>query len=113
MAPIFVFREMDKGNFEDVHNGIKTVETRAATDKYRAIKIGDEITFSCGGDTFVKKVTKVYLWPSIDAMLEEILLKKIMPDLDTVEQAKARYATYPNYDEKIKEHGLVGFELGN
>ncbi len=94
MFPIFVFREVDHARFEEVRSGIKTVETRAATEKYRAVQVGDEITFACGDDTFTKKVAKVYLWP-------------------TIEQVRERYASYPDYAEKLKEFGIIGFELSS
>lgn len=111
MAKIFVFREVDRARFEEVHSGLKQVETRAGTEKYRLIKAGDEIIFKCGDDSFSKKVAKVYHWPSIEAMLAEVPLKNVMPDLDTIEQVRARYASYPNYSEKINTFGLLGFEL--
>ncbi len=111
MLPVFVFREVDRTNFEEVRSGLKTIETRAGTEKYRAVKVGDEITFECGGDTFTKKVAQIYHWPSPESMLEEISLSKVMPDLQTIEQVKERYASYPGYEEKIKEAGILGFEL--
>lgn len=108
---LFVFREVDRARFEEVRSGPKAVETRAGGPKYQGVKAGDEITFSCGDDRFAKKVSKVYHWPSIEAMLAEVPLKRIMPDLDTIEQVRARYAGYPGYEEKIKEFGILGFEL--
>lgn len=110
-SPIFVFREIDRARFEEVRSGPKEIETRAATPKYHAVKVGGTITFSCGRDSFTKKVTKVYHWPSVEAMLAEVPLKRVMPDLDTPEQVHARYASYPDYDKKLKEFGLVGFEV--
>jgi hypothetical protein len=37
--------------------------------------------------------------------------KKIMPSVGSVEEMKKRYASYPDYEEKIVEFGLLGFEL--
>lgn len=110
-TPVFVFEEVDRHNFEDVRNGVKTIETRAATEKYQAVQVGDEITLQCGADTITKKVTKKFTWPTIEAMFEEVPLKRVMPDLDTIDQVRARYNSYPNYTEKLKQHGIVGFEL--
>ena len=106
-----VFREVDRARFDEVCDGTKEIETRAATPQYRDIPVGEEITFKCGEDSFTKKVAKVYLWPSIEAMLAEVPLERIMPDVKTLEQVRARYASYPGYEEKIKEFGIVGFEL--
>lgn len=68
MSLVLVFREVDRARFEEVRSGIKAVETRAATPKYQSINIGDELQFSCGGDTFSKKVIKKFHWPSATGM---------------------------------------------
>lgn len=106
-----VFREVDRINYERVRSGVKSIETRAATVKYQPIKAGDTLTFACGKDTFTKTITKVHHWPSVDAMLKDIPLKSVMPELEMPEQAKKVYASYPGYEEKIRQHGLLGFEM--
>ena len=109
---ILVFEEVDRENFEKVRSGIKSIETRAGTAKYQAICVGDEIEFQCGTDVFGKKVIKKYQWSTVEAMCAEVPLKKVMPDIDTIDQVKIRYASYPNYPEKIKKFGILGLELG-
>ena len=108
---ILRFRQTDRGIFDDIHSGKKRVETRAATVKYKNIKPGDVVVFVCGEDKLVKTVTKVYRWKSIDEMVKEIPFKKIMPSISSVEAMKKVYSSYPNYDQKIKEFGLLGWEL--
>jgi ASC-1-like (ASCH) protein len=44
-------------------------------------------------------------------MVKEIDFKKIMPSVESVEEMKKIYASYPDYEDKIREHGLLGFEL--
>ncbi len=105
------FRAVDKKNFEEVKSGIKSIETRAGTIKYQPIEIGDTLTFVCGKDRCVKKIIKKFHWHSINAMVKEIGFKKVMPSVESVDEMKKMYASYPNYEEKIKEHGLLGFEL--
>ncbi|MFA6278705.1 MAG: hypothetical protein WCS97_03705 [Candidatus Paceibacterota bacterium] len=105
------FRAVDKDNFDEVKIGIKSIETRAATIKYQPIKISDTLTFVCGKEKCVKKISKKFHWPSIDAMVKGVDFKKIMPSVDSVEEMKKIYASYPDYEKKIKEHGLFGFEL--
>lgn len=105
------FRQEDRNNFEDVRKGIKPIETRAGTVRYQPIEVGDTLVFVCGDERFEKKVTKKYHWPSIDAMVAEIPFNKIMPDVASIEEMKKAYASYPDYEEKIAEFGLLGFEL--
>lgn len=105
------FRAIDKKNFDEVKNDAKSIETRAGTIKYRPIEAGDTLTFVCGQKRCKKKVTKKFHWASIDAMAKEINFKKVMPSVSSVEEMKKIYASYPDYEKKIKEHGLLGFEL--
>lgn len=106
-----VFREVDKDRFEEMRSGIKVIETRAATPKYRSIAVGDEIKFTCAGDSFYKTISKKYHWPSVDEMVEEMPFKEIMPNVNSVEEMKKVYSSYPGYNEKIKEFGILGFSF--
>lgn len=106
-----VFRQADRAGFERIRTGEKAIETRAATIKYQSMAVGDTLTFVCGGDQFIKTITNVYRWPDIDAMLAEVPLKSVMPEIETPEQMKKAYASYPRYEEKIREFGLIGVEM--
>jgi ASC-1-like (ASCH) protein len=44
-------------------------------------------------------------------MVKEIPFKKINPSVDSVEEMKKVYASYPDYESKIKQFGLLGFKL--
>jgi len=105
------FRQVDKQSFDDLKSGVKSVETRANTVKYQKIEVGDTLTFVCEGDKFSKVVTKVYRWPDIDTMVKEISFKKIMPTIESVEEMRKAYYSYPDYEQKIKEFGIIGFEF--
>lgn len=105
------FRAVDKKNFEEVRNGIKSVETRAGTIKYQPVEVDDTLTFLCGKDRCIKKIVRKFRWSSIDAMVKEIDFKRIMPSVKSVDEMKKIYASYPDYEKKIKEYGLLGFEL--
>lgn len=108
---ILRFRAVDKKNFDEVKAGIKSIETRAGTIKYQPIEVDDTLTFICGQERCAKKIIKKFHWASIDSMVKEINFKKIMPSVESVEAMKRVYASYPDYEEKIKRYGLLGFEL--
>ncbi|MEK7113995.1 MAG: hypothetical protein AAB850_00390 [Patescibacteria group bacterium] len=105
------FRAVDNDNFEEVKSGIKSIETRAGTIKYQPIKVGDTLTFVCGQNRCIKKVIKKFHWSNIDAMVNKIDFKKIMPSVMSVDEMKKIYASYPDYEKKIRKYGLLGFEL--
>lgn len=108
---ILRFRQADKKLFNEVKDGSKSIETRAATVKYKPIEVGDTLTFVCGNERLLKTITKKYHWKSIDQMVKQIPYQNVMPSVPTVKAMKKIYASYPGYDEKIGEFGLLGFEM--
>jgi len=106
------FRQTDKDNFDEVKAGLKTIETRAASFKYKNIQAGDILIFACGKERLSKQVVKRQHFPSVEEMVKEIPFNKIMPGVKSVEEMKKVYSSYPDYDEKIKEFGILALELG-
>lgn len=105
------FRQVDRARFEELRTGMKSIETRAATIKYRPISRGDILVFVCGMERMEKTVREAHHFKTLEGMLEELPLRKIMPDVSSVEEARKRYASYPGYEDKIREHGILAFEL--
>lgn len=105
------FRSVDKKNFDEVKNGSKPIETRAATVKYQPIEVGDMLKFVCGKQSFSKKIVKKERFPSINVMIKKIPYNDIMPSVKSVEEMKKAYSSYSGYDEKIKEFGIFAFYL--
>jgi ASC-1-like (ASCH) protein len=105
------FAAKDRRSFDEIRTGRKLVETRAATVKYQPIEVGDELVFSCAGEKFSKKVARKYHWASVEEMVKEVPLASIIPWVDSIEEAKDVYASFPGYEEKIREFGLFGWQL--
>jgi len=104
-------RQVDKFIFDSIRDGEKAIETRPATDKYRKIKEGDILVFICGDEKLEKEIEKVDYYKSIDEMTKVIDFKKIMPFVDSIEEMKNIYFSFPNYKDKIGKFGLVVFKL--
>ena len=104
-------REVDKSFFDVLRQGLKTIETRAATDKYRQIKSGDILVFVCGKDKLEKRVKGVSRFQTIDELVKVFDFKKIMPLVSSVEEMKEVYYSFPGYRGKIEKFGLVALEL--
>ena len=111
MNHTLIFAEKDHHNFDEVKIGTKSIETRAGAPKYQIVVVGDTLTFVCGEDKLTKTVEKVYRWKSVDEMVKEIPFKKIMPSNEKDKEMKKVYSNYRKEKEKIKEFGIIGFEL--
>ena len=105
------FRAADKDNFKEIKDGLKTVETRAATTRYKDIQKGDILVMVCGKQRIIKQTKRVRHFKTIESMLKAIPLKKIMPSIKSVAGARKVYYSYQGYKEKIKEFGLMALEM--
>ena len=107
------FRAADKAIFEEMKSGLKAIETRAATVRYKPIEAGDILVCVCGKDRFSKRVARKRHFPSLDALMKEIDFKKIMPSFASMDEVKKAYSSYPGYEMKIKECGIFAFDLAS
>jgi len=105
------FRQADKDIFENIRSGKKTVETRAATVKYKNIKAGDTVIFVCDADKFEKQVKSAEIFKSISEMLQKHRIQDIAPKLTTEGDLIKMYHGFPGYEEKIKEFGLIALRF--
>lgn len=106
-----LIREVDRKVFEAIRNGSKEIETRAAIEKYRKILKGDILNFVCGEDTLQKTVANVQIFDTISKLINEYDFKKIMPFVNSTEEMKEVYFSFPGYKEKIAKFGIIAFEL--
>lgn len=94
-----------------IKSGKKAVETRAGGPKYIGIKVGDTLIFSCLGKKFSKKVLKITHFKSVSAMLKKYKPNQINPTVTTVKELQAMYDSFPGYKDRLKEFGILAFEL--
>lgn len=94
-----------------IKNGKKAVETRAGGPKYIGIQTGDTLIFSCLGKKFSKTITKVSHFKTISAMLKKYKPSEINPNVSTAKELQVMYDSFPGYKERLKEFGILAFEL--
>ncbi|MCR4322948.1 MAG: hypothetical protein NUV61_02575 [Candidatus Azambacteria bacterium] len=105
------FRAVNRDIFEAIRDGRKKIETRACDEKFRDIKRGDAVMLMCEDDTFTKTVRSAEVFTTIEALLEKYSPQDINPACASAEDIREMYYSFPNYKEKIKEHGLIALEL--
>ena len=111
MNRVLRIREEDRAIFAALVDGSKRIETRAASPKYRDLKEGDTLIFSCGADRLETTIARAYRWPSIVAMFGDIAYTDVFPDAVSVDDAASRWDAFPGDAEKIRAYGLVGWEM--
>ena len=108
---ILRFRKINKDTFDFIKKGVKKVETRAATKRYKNINKGDTLIFVCGKGYFSRKIRQVKHFKSIDALARTYPVKKVMPQEKTLSGMKKKYYSFPGYRQKINQFGLLAFEV--
>jgi ASC-1-like (ASCH) protein len=105
------FAKINKKTWKNIKSGKKIVETRAGTEKYRKVSVGDLLILSCDGKKFEKTVKKIQHFRSIHSMLKKIRISEIEPEVKTENELTKIYESYPDYKKKIKKFGLFAFML--
>lgn len=108
---ILKFRTTNRDIFDAIVSGKKKIETRAATDKYRNVKVGDKLILVCGRKKIEKKVERVEYFKTIGTILKKYKPETINPKTHSAKEAREMWYGFPGYKEKIKKFGLVAWEL--
>lgn len=98
-------------HYNQVKNGIKTIELRLFDEKRKQIKVGDLLQFynaPNAEDAFNTKIINLHKYPSFKDLCANIDCRKC--GFETVEELLESLGRfYP--DEKQKELGVVGIEI--
>lgn len=106
-----IFREQDKDSFDRIASGEKIYETRAGSPEYLKVSTGDDLVISCGTDTITKTVTEALHFATGEELLQNISVEAVCPKGTTNEQLLEKWNSFPNYQERIKEFGIIAWKL--
>jgi ASC-1-like (ASCH) protein len=105
------FRQINRKIFEAVRDGIKKVETRAASPKFCDIKEGDIIVLKCGREKIEKKVKKAEIFKEIKNVFKKYRPQDILPGAKSPIELEKMWYSFPEYERKIKQYGLIALEF--
>lgn len=108
---ILRFNKKNYQTFDQIRKGSKKVETRAASPKYQSVKKGDILVLTCAGEKLEKIVKKTLHIKSIPTLYKRYKITAINPHITSTKEAYEIFYKYPGYREKIKEFGLMAFEI--
>ena len=93
--------------FTYIRQGIKPVEGRKKTHTYTKIKIGDQINFTNGTDSFLANVTEIREYDSLEKYFDDVTLEKALPGITSIEEGLDIYHQWST-EEKIRQYGFLG-----
>ncbi len=93
--------------FSYIRQGVKPVEGRKATHSYKKIRVGDQINFSNGTESFLADVMEIREYESIEKYLEDVTVEKALPGIKSIEEGLEVYYQWSS-EEKIRQYGFLG-----
>lgn len=111
MRHILRVRAVNRDIFTAIRAGKKKVETRAATARYRRVKVGDSVVFVCGKSKFTKTVKNIRIFRTIRGLSRVYKPVAINPTCRTIKELEMMYFSFPGYRAKIRKHCIIAFEL--
>jgi ASC-1-like (ASCH) protein len=105
------FRAEDRDKFEALKSGHKSTETRAGGPKYRGMIEGDLAVITCGQEKLERRIVNLRHFETLEELFQAVPYAQIFPWATSLEEAKGFYDAYPGYTERIRDHGVVAFEL--
>jgi len=105
------FRAVNRDIFLAIKNGTKKIETRAAMKKYQKIQKGDVLVFVCGKNKFKKQIKSTEHFHSVRSLVKKYKPNAINPNAHSEKELSEMYDKFPGYREKIKEFGIIAWEL--
>lgn len=100
--------------FDNIYNGIKTIELRLNDDKRKLIKVNDEIVFHHKDDnqkSITVKVVKLHHFKSFEELYDNLPLLKCGYTQDNIATAKADDMLEYYSKEQQAKHGVLGIEF--
>lgn len=97
--------------FTKIKQGIKTVEGRKFSNKFASLKYGEILKFCCETESFLTQVIKVVPYKSIDDYLHIEGISKVLPGIDSLQEALDVYLGYNTREELEASGGFLAIHI--
>ena len=101
---------LDTIYFDYIKNGKKLYETRIYDEKRRKIKLLDNVKFIDKNNKkrfFNATITELSYFNNFKDAIEEVGVKKVLPNAKSLVDAVNIYNSFPGYKENSKKYGVL------
>ena len=108
-----VSMKLDAVYYDLILNGKKIYETRVFDEKRQKLKLKDKIEFTSRdtGETFTAEIVELTYFSTFRQAIEDCGLKKVMPNVRSVNDAVKMYENFPhdtgNYKKGAIKYGVL------
>lgn len=105
---------IQKKYFDAINAGLKTAEGRINSAKFKDLKIGAQIIFTCAED-YSKKiictVQAINVYPDFKTMLQKEGLQNMLPGIKNIAVGISIYESFHGYKEAVKKYGAAAIRI--
>lgn len=111
MIQEITFRPEDRDLYEAIECGDKRFELRAGSDKYRAIRVGDEVVVRCEALQCRRTVVGIGIFSDLDELRANYDPADLIPGAKSWDDVWHRVTASPGYAQRMATEGIIVFEF--
>lgn len=99
--------------FDAIKSGLKTVEGRINSPKFKDLKPGMTIRFTCinTNETIVCTVQAIHVYTNFTEMLQSAGVENMLPGISSITEGVELYESFPGYREDVKKFGALAIKI--
>jgi len=99
--------------FDAIQSGLKTVEGRINSSKFKDLKIEDLISFASTrtNETIICIVIDIKTYSNFEDMIQQEGINKILPGIPSISEGVSIYESFPGYSDNVKKIGAIAIRI--
>ena len=105
---------VDKKYFEAILAGTKTAEGRLNSPKFKLLKPGMPINFTCANNHSKKiicEIIAINIYPDFKVMLQKEGLANMLPGIKDLDVGVSIYESFHGYKQAVKKDGAIAIRI--
>jgi len=99
--------------FDAMKIGLKTVEGRVNSTKFKDCQLGDVISFTCTStnNVILCTITAITFHEGFYGMLQAHGVENMLPGVMSLDQGVEIYESFPGFKDNVKIHGAIAISI--
>ena len=99
--------------FDAIKSGLKTVEGRLYTSKFKDLQPGMHISSTCTTthETIMYTIESLHVYTNFKDMLIHEGLHAMLPGVTSIEKGVELYESFPGYKDQVEQFGALAIKI--